>query len=149
MIDVKEGMIEAIEAYERDVWKEIPGFSKYEVNLYGEVRNKKTLYKMVFDTKYWNYPTYKLRGDDNKIHYVKAHRAVALTFIPNPENKPIIHHKDEDKMNCYYKNLQWCTYKENANFNDLPSRISRNENIESMKKKVFLFDFDGNFIKEY
>lgn len=41
------------------------------------------------------------------------HRLVALAYIPNPENKPCVCHKDNNKHNNHYKNLYWGTYKEN------------------------------------
>lgn len=43
----------------------------------------------------------------------KVHRLVAMVYIPNPDNKPCVCHKDNDRMNPYYKNLYWGTYKEN------------------------------------
>lgn len=41
------------------------------------------------------------------------HRLLALSYIPNPENKPIVNHKDGDKLNCDLSNLEWNTYSEN------------------------------------
>ena len=45
-------------------------------------------------------------------HYL-VHRLVASAFIKNEDNLPMVNHKDCDKLNNDYRNLEWCTNKQN------------------------------------
>lgn len=55
----------------------------------------------------------ELTGKIGKMLY--AHRLVAEYFIPNPNNLPYVHHKDENKLNNSVNNLEWVTPSENSN----------------------------------
>lgn len=75
-----------------------------------------------------------------------AHRLVALHFIPNPDNLPEVNHLDENIVNNDYKNLRWCTSKENANYGTRNERCKKNN---PQLKPVIQFDKDLNYIKTW
>lgn len=66
-----------------------------------------------------------------------VHRLVAMAFISNPENKPMVNHIDANKENNYYKNLEWCTRRENQDHsNRLGLQVFiKGENIHTSKLK--------------
>ena len=98
------------------MWKDIKGWEEYyEVNEYGEVRNKLTGYLLIGDKNNEGYPRiclYRKGHKPSKQRFFR-HRLVAEHFIPNPTHLPEVNHKDKDKENSYIGNLEWCTKKDN------------------------------------
>lgn len=93
--------------------KPIPNFENYSIYDTGEVVNEQTG-KMLSGTIRLNgYKVYRLSKDNVKTGFY-AHRLVAENFLDNPNNLPIINHKDGNKLNNEVNNLEWCSYSENS-----------------------------------
>ena len=90
----------------------IRGFEEYLINKEGKVystKNKKML--SLRDRHGYLAVTF---SKNNKRYDFFLHRLLALTFIPNPNNKLYINHIDGNKHNNSLDNLEWCTGSENV-----------------------------------
>lgn len=94
-----------------EFWEKYPdGKERYFVSNLGRVydnKNKKILNQHT--NKITGYVTVHLGGKNEYVH-----RAVALTFIKNENNKPQVNHIDGNKTNNNVTNLEWVTASENV-----------------------------------
>jgi len=72
------------------------------------------------------------------------HRLVAKAFIPNPENKKEVNHKDGIKSNNHVSNLEWCTRIENIHDYKRKGRAKYREIFP-----VLQFSLKGDFLKRF
>lgn len=138
-------------------WRDIKGYEGlYQVSNFGRV---KTLTKIIHSSKRSDFVVkekvlstrpnnrgYIMVGLHKEKHFKLAlvHRLVAQAFIPNPNNLPQVNHLDENKNNNCVNNLEWCTNKENHNYGTGHIRTAQKQ-----RKKVYQYDLNGNFIKEF
>lgn len=87
----------------------------YYVNKEGQIFSAKTKIFMKLSKSKAGYMQFGIYVN-NKFRFVMVHKAVACTFLPNPDNLPVIHHKDHDKTNNQVDNLEWCTYQDNSQY---------------------------------
>lgn len=103
----------------------------YEVSSFGRVRRTKTAQgtKAGKILRPWWCPT--RNGEYLKVSIycsgmrrsVFVHRLVALAFIPNPEGKAEVNHKDTDHSNNRKDNLSWMTRQENEDWKRFVRRL--------------------------
>lgn len=97
-----------------EIWKKIEQYEEYEISTHGRVRSFKNGVELVMSQSvhYKGYRTLYLYKEGIRKKFF-IHRLVAVAFIPNPEDKPIVNHKDLDKGNNLLANLEWVDESQN------------------------------------
>lgn len=118
-------------AVNREIWKDIVGYeNEYQVSNYGRVKSlpkysnskgyfqlrKEKILKGGYTGKARNRRVVTFRDGKS----FKVSRLVATAFIPNPDNLPIVNHKDENPLNDCADNLEWCTNSYNVKYSAKP-----------------------------
>lgn len=92
-------------------WRDISGYEGlYQVSNRGRVRSARKI-KSSQDNGRGYLMVHLNKNNKPKWHLV--HRLVAKAFIPNPEQKQTVNHKDGNRANNEVSNLEWATYSEN------------------------------------
>jgi hypothetical protein len=93
-------------------WRPVVGFENYEVSDKGRVRNTGTG-RVLRPGPHWQGYVMVTLYRDGQRHTRTVHRLVALAFIPNPENYPVVRHGDDVPDNNCVNNLLWGTQLDN------------------------------------
>ena len=114
-----------------EIWRDIKGYEGiYQISNKGRV---KSLHygkeKILSPSKHSGYFFVRLFKKGEKPKEFDIHRLVAQAFLPNPDNLPIVNHKDENKLNNNVENLEWCNSEYNLNYGN------RNERVNIARKK--------------
>ena len=142
-----------------EIWKDIPDFDGYQASNLGNIRSHK--YKLkgkIFKYQLDKYGYYRVCLFKNKKILKGVHQLIALTFIPNPLNKPCVNHINGVKTDNRIENLEWCTVRENTIHSykmglQVPTQkqkeSARKMCLETKSKKVCLIDENNNILKEW
>ena len=134
-----------------EIWKNIEGYEGlYQVSNEGRVKslernyNTKLKHKTIVVHKQESikkandngkgYLTVLLYKNGKEKRYL-VHQLVAQAFIPNPNNYPIINHKNEEKTDNRVENLEWCTYEYNTNYGNAINKIIISKKGKANMKK--------------
>ena len=90
------------------MWKQIQTFD-YEINEQGNVRRISSKRIKKSYVRKDNYIGIQLYKSKNETLSFQLHRLIAVAFIPNPDNKEFINHKDSNRANNRLNNLEWVT----------------------------------------
>jgi len=120
----------------------------YDLSEFVEIQNNKNYYIHPDGRIYSKYTCMLLKPRENTYMYVRLgnniniaiHRLVAQHFIPNPENKPFVNHKDGNKLNNHVDNLEWMTVSEN-------NQHAIDTGLNPCKIPVKQYTLDGTFVK--
>lgn len=124
---------------DREIWRPITieGIEDcYQVSNFGRVKHiKKNIDKGGRILKIKENPKvgymYLTIKHYNKVKHLRVHRLVAQAFIPNPNKYPEVNHKDENKLNNRFDNLEWCTREENSRYGTKQERMLNTRKVRN------------------
>ena len=92
-------------------WRDVPQAKGYEVSSFGRFRRGDKYLSGMKNHNGYIHVGFMVNG---KQTWFLAHRVVAMAFLDNPFNKPVVNHKDGNRHNNHVGNLDWATKSENA-----------------------------------
>lgn len=134
------------------MWKKLELFPLYEIDEYGNVQRVDNKRKLKSQTNIKNgYKTVTLyyydENNNRKRKVCYIHRLVAQYFCDGYQEYLDVNHKDGDRANNFYKNLEWCSRGENLKHSY--QVLNRTPNIAKNRQKKVAKIFDKEIICIY
>lgn len=136
---------------EIEIWESLVflGYPNYEVSNIGRVKSLKFGKERILKQgKMKNGYLFVVLCENGKRKLFYVHKLVAIAFIPNPQNIPIINHKDENKENNCLNNLEWVSYQYNNTYNNIHKKRGLKTG-KTRKKTIQQYTKDMVFVKEF
>jgi predicted DNA-binding WGR domain protein len=131
---------------ESEFWEVSNVDKNYLVSNFGRVKSLRTN-KILKQTTDRNGYLHVCLCTNNKRKNMMVHRLVALSYLPNPEDKPEVNHIDGNKENNRIDNLEWATSKENID-HAYKIGLRNNDTIinngKRNSRKVYQLDINDN-----
>ena len=149
---------------EGEEWRDVVGWDNYFVSSYGRIVSKFYTYDHDGIMYHKNASILKPTHNGGKPGYltvmlsagkyvrkrISVHKIVATAFIPNPDDLPVINHKDENTLNNRADNLEWCTQAYNNAYGTHRIRAAATQRYSAPKRKeVVQLTISGEMIEKY
>lgn len=121
--------------------KEYPLNNNYLVSEDGKIYSKRLKKELTPKINWDGYHRIQI-WKNNKCKYISWHRVVAETFLPNPNNYPVVNHKNGIKDDNRVENLEWCTQQENI-------QHSWRKGFSKSNRPIDVLTLDGEYIKTF
>ena len=139
-----------------EIWKDIVGYEGlYQISNLGRVKSlnynrtgKENILSPGLSSNGYYHVSLCKNGEMKDFN---VHRLVALSYIPNLDNKPCVDHINGNRLDNRVENLRWCTNKENCNF-PLAKKNNSIAHINHPKKSKPILQIDintGEVINEF
>ena len=136
------------------MWKKTPVDNNYEASNDGQIREINTG-KLI--SQWLDKDGYLMATLSGKLY--RVHRLIAITFINNPKNLPVVNHKNFNKSDNHVANLEWVTYSENSKHSFTGNHRGKTIKdwvkkvqflgAEASKTKVAQYDLQNNLLNVY
>ncbi len=125
-----------------------------DISGYEDIYQVSNFWKIIIKNYRWTWKQRIIKSSNSKEGYMRVnliinwiikwfsvHRLVAINFIPNPDNYPVVMHLDNNKSNNNITNLKWWTQSQNIKqcFNEW--RANNNFQLNHPRSKVWLWKF--------